>query len=194
MCALLFGTMGCDKDDDDSKQAQLTARELTNLGWDEFKGLNYSAALLNFNEAKLRDENFADAYNGAGWALGRLPGQLHLAGDNFARCLQLDTTRYDAIGGWSFTEYQLGNYISALNKADSLLQRRSGWRFLHQPEVDFRRLRLMKASAYYSIEQYEDSYEEIINYLNYNFEADISTLEGRRELLAEIERLRRIYG
>lgn len=189
-----FSVISCGDDEDDNTQAQLTVQEVSARGWESFKDADYSSALTDFSAVIQRDANYSDAYNGAGWSVGRLPNRLSEAGAYFSRSLQLDTSRYDALGGWSFVEYQLGNYQSSLNKADSLLNRRPGWRFLHQPSVDFRKLRLTKAAAYYSLEQFSNSLSEIRSYLNADFEADVATQEGRRELLSEIERLRRIYG
>ena len=190
---LIVSLGGCSKDDDGAG-SQLSTLALIERGWDSFENMDYTAALNDFQEVMLQDQNLSDAWNGAGWSAGRLNGRLGESAEYFAGCLQRDTTRYDALGGWAFVAYQSADYNGALQKADSLLHRRSGWRFLHQPSIDFHDVQLMMAAAYYNIEDYASSLNVVVLYLNPSFEADINTTAGRRELLDEIERLRQIYG
>jgi len=186
--------VGCAKDDDDGDGQAQTAAELTSAGWVKFESGDYVAAAANFQSAVDRNANYSDAYNGLGWTTGRIQSRLNESGGYFARSLALDTTRYDALGGWAFAVYQEGRWGSALSKADSLLRRRPGWRFLHEPTLDFRDMWLMVAAANYNLADYAAAYRAIVEHLNAGFETDINTPAGRRELLEEIERLRRIYG
>ncbi len=186
--------VGCEKDDEDTSNQALTASELTTQGWRAFESGDYLTALNNFNMALSKDNNFSDAYNGLGWTSGKIPARLNEAPNYFARSYALDTTRYDALGGWAFAVYQQGNWSSAIEKGDSLLHRRPGWRFLHEPTLDFRDVWLMIAAAYFNLADYYAAYRTIVEHLNAGFEADVNTPAGRRELLEEIERLRRIYG
>lgn len=190
---LVFALGGCSKDDDDT-EIQLSTQDLIERGWESFENLDYTAALNDFQSVMLQDQSLGDAWNGAGWSAGRLNGRLDESVEYFAGCLQRDTTRYDALGGWAFVAYQSADYNGALRKADSLLHRRSGWRFLHQPSIDFHDIHLMMAAAHYNLEDYVSSLNMVVLYLNPLFEADINTTAGRRELLDEIERLRQIYG
>ncbi len=190
---LIAGVTGCEKDEGDDA-SQMSAQALLERGWDRFENMDYTAALSDFQAVMQQDPNLSDGWNGAGWSTGRLNGRLGESENYFAGCLQRDTTRYDALGGWAFVAYQSNDYISALNKADSLLHRRSGWRFLHQPDIDYHDVRLMMAAAYYNLEEYANSLNVVVLYLNPSFEADTNTSAGRRELLDEIERLRQIYG
>lgn len=184
----------CGSDDDDDDKVVLTAQELSSRGWTKFKSVDYSGALKDFQDAIVLDGTYSDAWNGAGWAAGRLVNRLNDASSYFNSCLQRDDNKYDALGGWAFIEYQLGNWQSALDKAENLLNRRTGWRFVHQPSIDFNDLRLMTAAAHYNLADYQASLNVIVQYLNTNFDADINTPAGQRELLDEIERLRQIYG
>ncbi|MBM3329952.1 MAG: hypothetical protein FJY67_10880 [Calditrichaeota bacterium] len=185
--------IGCAKDDDSNGSGGRTAAEALAAGWDAFETGDYATAHSNFTEATGLDSRLSDAYNGLGWSSGRMPGRLSEAGTHFGRSLGLDTTRYDALGGWAFAVYQSGDYAAAIAKADSLLRRRPGWRFLHQQTIDFRDVKLMMAAAWYQTGNYSASYA-VVQELNPAFEADVRTPSGRRELMEEIERLRRIYG
>ncbi len=197
LCAgafLLIGLAACGKGGGGEEGVRLTPREIIARGWERFEAMDYAAALGDFESAIGLNETLSDAWNGAGWSAGRVTGRLGEAEGYFAGCLQRDTTRYDALGGWAFVAYQLQNWTGAISKADSLLHRRPGWRFLHQPTVDFHDLRLMTAAAYYNLGDFETALDIIVTYLNPAFEADVSTPAGRRELLDEIERLRQVYG
>ncbi len=196
---LLVGTFGltlggCSKDDKPVAGADLTPEQQVDQGWSYFEEGDYSRALTEFEAASGRNPNLSDAWNGEGWALGKLPERLAEAPSFFARALQTDTARYDAIGGWAFAAYQLGNWQSAINKSDSLLHRRPGWRFLHETTLNEKDLQLLKAAAYFNLGNYASSYSTVLDHLNPSFEADINTPAGRQELLDEIERLRRVNG
>jgi len=193
--ALLVGAVllnGCKKDDGPSV-AVLTPTEQVALGWEYFVGGDYTGSLSEFTLALGRDATLSDAMNGIGWSIGRIPGRLSEAPQWFARALARDTTRYDALGGWAFAAYQLGDWQSAIHKSDSLLHRRPGWRFLHESTVDQNDIILMQAAAYYNLGDFATSLVSVTS-LNAAFEADVSTPAGRRELFDEIERLRRVYG
>ena len=191
---LLLLTVGCGDDDSSATGPVLSAQELINEGWDKFEADDWSGALNDFRSAIDLNANLSDAYNGAGWASGKIADGLNNAANYFAISLLNDTTRYDALGGWAFVVYQQGEWQLSIEKADYLLHRRPGWRFLHQSSLDFNDLRLMMVAAWCNLDDYDTAYNIVINYLNSSFEADINTPEGRRELLEEIERLRRIYG
>jgi len=197
--AILVGSLsltigGCSNDGDPAKTTDLSPTEQVDLGWSHFEDGEYASALQEFEGALGRNGNLSDAWNGKGWALGKLPNRLDEAPACFAKALQIDTTRYDAIGGWAFAAYQIGNWSSAVNKSDSLLHRRPGWRFLHEVTLNEKDLQLVIAASHFNLGDYSSSYATIIDHLNPLFEADINTPAGRLELLDEIERLRRVNG
>ncbi len=190
--------VGCAGKDDPVGLGDLTPAEQVDQGWTYYEDRDYSSALQEFVSATEREASLADAWNGKGWTLGKLAGRLPEAPACFGRALQIDTTSYDAIGGWAFAVYQLGNgesdWRSAIDKSDSLLHRRPGWRFLHEPTLNEYDVRLLLAAAFFNLQDYASSYSTIVDYLNPAFEADVTTPAGRRELLDEIERLRRVHG
>jgi tetratricopeptide (TPR) repeat protein len=188
-----IGLTGCG-DDDEVTDAKLTPGQIVDQGWSFFARGDYAAAKAEFDAALGEDGQLSDAWNGLGWTLGRMPGQIGQAGAKFSRALQLDTTRYDALGGWAFVAYQQGDWPGAIRKADSLLYRRPGWRFLHESRLDKYDLRLLQAASHYNLNEFTTSFQIVVDYLNPLFEANVSTATGRRELLDEIERLRRVYG
>ena len=192
--ALGFASLtGCSTNDS-NPTAVLTPSEQVDEAWGLFQDGDYNGALAEFTAALGRDGTLSDAQNGIGWTLGRMPGRLAEAPVWFSRAITSDTTRYDALGGWAFAIYQTGDFQGALDKSEALLGRRPGWRFLHEQTLDQFDIRLMQASSYYNLGDYTSSYRTVVDHLNPSFEADLTTPAGRRELLDEIERLRRVYG
>ena len=193
---LLTILAGCSNGDGNGSSTTLTPQEVVDLGWVEFEDHNYIDAKSEFETAIQMDGNLSDAFNGAGWSSGRIPGGLQDAKSHFTAAINLDTTAFDAKGGLIFAEFQLGEWQTVLNRIDTLLKRLPGWRFLHESTVDFQDLRLMTALCYYNLGNYTSALGVIvnINYLNPQFDVDVSTESGRRELLEEIERLGVIHG
>ena len=87
----------------------------------------------------------------------------------------------------------LASFSNKFENAELLLEEKPGWRFLHEVTLDFNDVRLMISAAQYNLGNYTESLDTI-RMLNPEFEADVSTVSGRRELLEEIERLRLIHG
>ncbi len=189
---LAVGLSGCGGNDEET--APLAPANLLAQGWDYFENADYVSALNSFRNAFEDNATRVDAYNGAGWSAGKGGGTLTEAADYFRRSWQLDPSHYDALGGWIFVEYQQGGYQSAVNKALSLMNSKPGWRFLHQPSIDFIDIRLVLAASYFYLGEFEQSLQVVKDYLNPSFEADVQTREGQRELLEELERLRGIHG
>lgn len=185
-----LGLSGCDDDDDQS--VQLTASDYLDQGWELFKIYDYSGAFSSFQSSFSLDGNLSDAFNGAGWSAGR-NGERDVAESNFNRCLGIEATHFDALSGLAFTLYQLGRWEESLEKADTLLTKKPGWRFRRETTLDFNDVQLMRAAANYNLGRYSAS-SLIVKILNNSFEPDTLTISGQRELLAEIERLRQIYG
>ncbi len=189
-----ISVVACEKDNNTVASDELTVAEIIDRGWEYYSTNNYTDALEEFESAISRGGDIADAYNGIGWSRGHMTDGLKLAATSFSQCLEMDTTMYDALGGWAFITFEQGNWESAIEKSDSLLHRRPGWRFLHESTTNFQDIRLMMAQANFYILDFEASYSIITDYLNPDFETDITTEEGRMELQQEIERLRLIYG
>jgi len=191
---LIIGLIACGKDDDNPVNAELSVSEMIDRGWERFEEADYSGALIEFEAAIERGGDIADAHNGAGWSAGQLTNSLSVAAASFSRSLATDTTMYDALGGWAFIAFQQDEFTSAIEKADSLLHRRPGWRFLHQTSLDFRDVRLMTAHSYFFMLDFESCYRIIVDYFTPSFVTDVDTEQGRIDLQQEMERLRRKYG
>ncbi|MDP8239544.1 MAG: hypothetical protein P9X24_10685 [Candidatus Hatepunaea meridiana] len=185
--------IGCNGDTGPS-EPEATAQDKVDQGWELFEDADYIPALAAFQSAIDMDATLADAFNGAGWSAGKIPGCLEDAANFFERSQIDNEIPIDALGGWLFVNYQLGEWENVILQAETLMQDQSGWRFYHEQTVDFLDVRLVVAMSYFNLGNFDLSLEIIVLYLNESFEVDVSTQAGRRELNEEIERLRGIYG
>ena len=197
--AVLVGFAGCAEDDSPGVDSELTMADFVDRGWDNFEAGDYLAARADFQTALGRDAGLVDAYNGAGWASGRIIDGLNAAETYFNDCLARDPSKWDAVGGLTFIKLQSADLDSArlraaLDLGSQLLTAKPRWRFLHDSNLDYKDVLLALAAAWYVLGDYQASYDIVVGRLNPSFEADVSVPTGRRELFAEIERLRQIYG
>lgn len=187
-----LGISGCGKEKSTAPTTPPT--DLITQGWEEFERGSYQSAYDLFRRAVNADPNLSDAYNGLGWSAGHIEGKIGEAREHFSRAFSLDSLHYDALGGWTFALYQTEEYSSAIERGGQLLNRKPRWRFLHNPTLDFNDIRLIQAFSWVHLGNFEEAYRVVRNYLNPDFDTDISSPSGKRELLDELERLRSIYG
>lgn len=188
---LLLG-WGCEKEE--PPPPPLSSTEALAKGWERFEQGYYSDAYQLFDQAVQADSRLSDGYNGLGWSAAQLPDKLLEAGEHFSQAIRLNPLLYDALGGWTFVLYQRGSYQTAIEKGDTLLAQKPLWRFLHNPRIDHLDIRLLQAFSWVQLGNFEEAYRVVRSFLNAEFETDITTPTGRRELLDELERLRQIYG
>ena len=185
--------MGCGETQEPTGP-DVTSQELVDQGWEYFEDVEYEEALETFVTATRTEPILSDAYNGAGWSAGQLTGRLDEAASFFSNSYSMDPNRIDALGGWTFVVYQSGDWEATIEKADMLLVRRSGWRFLHMQSIDHYDVWLITASAHCKLGRWGTGLEIIIQHLNSDFEADTTSQIGHRDILEEIERLSKVYG
>ncbi len=164
--------------------------ELVNEGWEQFKSGNYQLALEKFQDVIVRDNNYAEAYNGAGWASARLTN-LTNAVSHFTQCITLNSSHVAAHAGLAFVYSAQKKYESAINSANKALSLRSNWLFTYDESIGYKDLHLILAASYFALGNFSQSLAQVQK-LNPSFTADINTYEGKSALAEEIERLRGI--
>jgi tetratricopeptide (TPR) repeat protein len=164
--------------------------QLVNEGWDQFKSGNYQLALEKFEEAIAIDNNYAEAYNGAGWSSARLTN-LSDAVAYFNQSISKNSSLIDAHAGLAFVYNAQKQYQSAINSANKALGLSSNWQFSHDETIGYNDLYLILAASYFALGDFGQSLA-YVKKLNPSFIADMTTYEGKSELAEEIERLRGI--
>ncbi|MBN2010901.1 tetratricopeptide repeat protein [candidate division KSB1 bacterium] len=165
------------------------AVSLTNDGWQTyFENKEYQNALNAFKDAIIADQEYTDAYNGAGWASARL-SSLDEAVGYFEQCIGLDATIVDAQAGLAFAYQADMNYTDAISAAKTALQTNSTWSFSHDTSLNYKDLHLLLAACFFATGDYSQSLTEV-RILNSTFNTTVGTIEGKAALAEEIERLR----
>lgn len=164
--------------------------ELVTEGWDQFKSGNYQLALAKFQDATAKDNNFAEAYNGAGWSSARLTN-LSDAVAYFTQSIAKNSSLTEAHAGLAFAYNAQKDYQAAINSANKALSLKTNWLFTYDETIDYKDLYLILASSYFGLANFSQSLSQVQK-LNSAFTADIATYEGKSALAEEIERLRGI--
>jgi len=179
-CELQNGTTPIDKD----------VEELVTEGWYQFKAGNYYFALEKFRDAIAKDNNYAEAYNGAGWSSARLTN-LSDAVAYFTQSIAKNSSLIEAHAGLAFVYNAQKEYQSAINSANKALSLTSNWLFAYDETIDYQDLYLILAASYFALGNFNQSLAQVKK-INSSFNADIATYEGKSSLAEEIERLRGI--
>ncbi|TAK56884.1 MAG: hypothetical protein EPO24_10525 [Bacteroidetes bacterium] len=173
--------------DDGTAPVEKTASELTEEGWTLYTQKNYTTAIQRFGEALVKDANYTDAYNGAGWTSARLD-TLPAAVAFFETGLTKDPNGYAMHSGISFTHNALKNYSVSNFYAMNVLNADGNWIFSRDASVTSNDLRVLIAQNYFGLDKYDSSLI-YVQTLDAGFTADVGTLEGRRSLAEKIEEL-----
>ncbi|MBN1155689.1 hypothetical protein JXB12_12295 [candidate division KSB1 bacterium] len=168
------------------KDAQILVEE----GWEKFSYRGYQNALSKFEEAITKDDTYAEAYCGAGWAAARIP-DLPLATDYFTQCIALDADYADAYAGLAFVYNASKLYQNSITSAQTVLTINDTWSFTHDITLDYKDICLILAENYFALGDLSSSLAQV-KILNPAFNANISSFEGKQALADEIERLRAI--
>jgi len=164
--------------------------DLVNEAWEQFEDGSYQFALEKFEAAISRDNNYAEAYNGAGWSSARLTN-LTNAVSHFTQCITLNSSHVAAQAGLAFVYNAQKEYQAAISAANTALSVSSNWLFTHDQTLNYKDLHLILAHCYFALGNFSQSLTHVQK-LNPSFTADINTYEGRSALAEEIERLRGI--
>ena len=182
--------------------------DLAEYGWDIYEEGDYEEAREWFRDAIKKDPSFADGYNGLGWCFGKMyqaDSAVHYF--SIADSLEYDeyTTPYltlDVYAGFTFAYNGLRQDALVREYADYFfgnqnLAEEDPWEFSHDPKIDHKDVRLIKALAEFTMGYFQlsvESTEQIYRDIGTpkNITADITTTVGRAELAAELEYLQNI--
>lgn len=120
-----------------------TAEELAEAGWDRFAAADYDSAAALFAQALATDENYADAWHGAGWS-GAYLGLLAAADSAFAEAIERGASGAAPWCGLAAVDRDLPDLASAAAAADSALARDPLFIFSRRPSVDSLDLHLLR--------------------------------------------------
>ncbi len=169
---------------------------LIQKGWASFEQSLYDSAYLYFFEATSIDPQSSEAWTGLGWSALVLY-DLALAHDAF---VEATTLTPDSLAPWAGLAigdsdplpdpniYRISiDSVLALSiyAANRVLQQNPNYQFSHDPRVTATLLQLVKARALCAAHRFYEALQTV-QALDPNFDVDVSTPEGRSQLIAYI--------
>jgi tetratricopeptide (TPR) repeat protein len=167
-----------------------TAASLTAEGWDLYEDGEYEAAIVKFFRATELDASYKDAYNGLGWAYGKIDS-LEKAVTNFELCLSKGDTRPDPRAGKAPVCRDLDppQYDEAISTADAALNLDADFVFEHYEDFNWRDLRIIKAQCYFALQEYAEAVDEI-----QALGGGVIDPDSTARIAEKIEELEELYG
>jgi tetratricopeptide (TPR) repeat protein len=189
---LLFLVQGCKQDEGETIAAASDPISdpvrLTSLGWKSFEGKKYSEAISLFEQALDNDNLYCDAYNGLGWAYGRLDS-LKKSEINFDIAIGLEKNGIDAYAGRSFVCLARAEYQKAIQVVSVVQQSQTSFYvFRHDVNISLDDLLLVKAQSHFMLGDYNAA-QELINQLDPQNPLDPLKPTYIEDLALEIENL-----
>lgn len=164
-------------------------------GWELMADSLYRAAIVQFEEGKELDPEYADGWNGLGWAYARL-GAADTSNQRFiTAATKSDTSDTTAVAvateilaGRSFARLALGQFSGAVSDVKGALALTSNWAFRRDNTVTYEHLYLTAATGFYGLGEFDSSLVWVQK-LDETFSVD-TTLSGRSKLAAKLEALK----
>jgi Tfp pilus assembly protein PilF len=119
-----------------------------NEGWERYAAGDYAGARARFEAALERDPESPAALGGRGLALARLR-QADAAAASFAMAIALAPEALEAFAGLALVEAAREALPAAIAPATRVLLLAPGYVHPHDPAVDARAVRLVRAQAYF---------------------------------------------
>ena len=160
-------------------------------GWELMAEQEYLGAIPHFLEGTKLDITYADSWNGLGWAYAKL-GSADSSADNFIIAAAKDDTTVvgtEILAGLAFSKLALGEFEDAVTNGIEALDRTPQWIFEHDTNIYFDHLTLLIATGYYGLGKFDSSLVWVQQF-DQNYDADLTTLQGRYDLAAKLEEIR----
>ncbi len=169
--------------------------DFVEYGWSLYADRDFRGAYDQFQEGLDLDSLYIDGYNGAGWCFVEFNSP-DTAINFFSEGLQyilVDSSqvRFEMLAGLALSYHVTGDYTRAIARGSELYTYRPVFRFSHDWRIDFEDIVIMLATSYYSQGNYAASLTWVQE-LDEEFTVDVTTNEGRADLIKKIETLQNI--
>jgi len=167
---------------------------LVDEGWNDFESGDYDAAASTFIQAITEDASNSEAHNGLGWALLSL-GNLENSLVSFDAALANSFTGADPHVGKTVILRDHGppvDYAATIAEANMALSIDGGYAFAHDPELDWKDVRLILAQSHFATGAFVEANNQI-ELLGGNVQ-DPASPTFVLDLLAEIQALGESIG
>jgi tetratricopeptide (TPR) repeat protein len=172
-----------------------TAASLTAAGWTLFEQGEFGLSVDKFERALALNPNYADAFNGLGWAYAKMDSLANSL-ENFGMCVTNDPDLTEGYAGCApvYRDYDTepAHFDSAVAVATTALTQESNFVFSHDEDFDWHDLRLIMAQSYYGLGEFLLAKAQVDALGGTSLDPESDTFV--EDLAAEIERLEGLYG
>ncbi len=160
-------------------------------GWELMAEQDYSGAIPHFEEGTVLDIEYADAWNGLGWAYAKLDSA-EASAENFVTGAGLgDSTVVgtEILAGLAFSKLALGEFVVAVDSGKAALSREKFWEFEHDATLNYLHLRLTIATGFFGVGEFDSSLVWV-KLIDGTYNNTLTTLSERYDLAVKLEDLR----
>ena len=140
--------LSCGIFENDEPEPESTAEEFIAMGWMNFESGLYQDAIGDFNDAVIKDPSALEAYSGLGWSYIRIDS-IENAESNFLTALNENYAGVELLAGLSAISLAWGQYLDAIEYAESVISANSAWVFEHDSSIDYKDIWLLAAIAHF---------------------------------------------
>lgn len=166
--------------------------DFVEYGWTLYAEREFESALAHFQEGLGMDAQYIDGYNGAGWCYIEFnkPDTAIIFFDNGLNRITIDSSqvRFEMLAGIALSYHVTGDYPRAISRGEELIEFRPVFEFTHNWRIDYTEITIMLAAANYASGDFAAALAWVQS-LDEEFVVDVTTNEGRAELIKKIETL-----
>jgi len=166
--------------------------DFVEYGWTLYAEREFDRALEHFKEGLAMEAQYIDGYNGAGWCYIEFnkPDTAIIFFSNGLDLITIDSSqvRFEMLAGIALSYHVTGDYARAISRGEELIEFRPLFEFTHNWRIDYAEITILLAASTYAVGDFAASLAWVQT-LDEEFVADISTNEGRAELIKKIEAL-----
>lgn len=166
--------------------------DFVEYGWTLYAEREFDRALDHFQEGLMMEAQYIDGYNGAGWCYVEFnkPDTAIIFFSNGLDLITIDSSqvRFEMLAGIALSYHVTGDYARAISRGEELIEFRPLFEFTHNWRIDYAEITILLAASTYAIGDF-DAALAWVQTLDEEFVADVSTNEGRAELIKKIEAL-----
>lgn len=185
---LLTALMGC------RERIEPEADDFVEYGWALYAERDFRGAFAEFQEGISLDSLYIDGYNGSGWCYTEFNSP-DTAISHFNKGLNYTTVndqiRFEMLAGLALSYHAIGDYTRAISKGAELYGFQPLFEFTYDLRINYVDIAVLVAASYYA----QGSFPEALIWvqkLDADFSVDVSTTEGRADLIVKIEALQNL--
>ena len=171
------------------------ADDFVEYGWTLYAERDFLAAYTEFPEGVTMDSMYIDGYNGSGWCYVEFNSP-DTAIAYFSEGLDYITVdssqvRFEMLAGLALSYHVSGDYARAITRGTELYTFRPVFEFTHDWRINYMDIVVLVAASHYAQGDFSAALVWVQN-LDEDFVVDVSTNEGRADLIKKIEALQNI--